>query len=147
LSSPRLGLDVRFALPGDACLLDLGGVGDLTRARAELLAPADPSSLIPHPPWWQERAGSLRSLNGIAIHLGLRLLEEFIAGRRRESVWLQMDFEATGLPVLRHATARRGVCPLCDQTAQGDASLRRLPEVLEKLPGNEDLGSPSRMSR
>jgi len=141
-SPRRLGLDVRFVLPGDACLLDLGGVGDLARARAELLVSRHQSSIINHPPltinhqpWWQERAGSLRSLNGIAVHLGLRLLEEFIAGRLRESVWLQGDFDETGLPTLRTVATPRRACLLCAQTAQGDAAVGRWREMLENLSG------------
>jgi hypothetical protein len=110
-----LGADVRLIVPGDGCLLCWGGV-------------AQPREVIqrwrtgrPRRPWHVERAGSLRSLNAMAAHLGLRLLEDLVAGRLTRSVWLRFETDAHGMPTLRHLPARRRpTCALCARQGLGD---------------------------
>jgi molybdopterin/thiamine biosynthesis adenylyltransferase len=123
----RMGADVRLVLPGAGCLLCQGGIAGLEGARRELLA-----SPTPAPPgdWRRHRAGSLRSLNGVAVHLGLRLLEDLMDGRLVGSIWLHLEFDGAGVPGLE--IRRPGpdqACRLCRFTGHGDAGLPRLSEI------------------
>lgn len=119
-ASDRLGADVRLLLPGESCPLCFGGVADAERV-ASALATGQP----PAPePWRQQRGGSLRSLNQLAVGLGLRLLEELVAGRLAGSTWLQLEYNAAGLPHLQHfRPAQHGDCPICARAAAGDDAL------------------------
>jgi len=107
-----MGADVRLIVPGDGCLLCIGGIRDpresVTALRNELQGIA-----AFHPPWQARRAGSLRSLNETAVHLGLGLLENLVAGTLEGSTWLRLEyppysFDArpkwTLLPVLSSGT-------------------------------------------
>ena len=110
-----LGADVRLILPHDGCLLCWGGVADPQAAFQRW------RSSQPRRPWHAERAGSLRSLNAIAAHLGVRLLEDLIAGQLTRSVWCRFEMDEHGLPSLQHLPLRRrSSCPLCARQGIGD---------------------------
>lgn len=83
--------------------------------------------------WRRQRAGSVRSLNQTAVGLGLRLLEDLVAGRGEGSTWLRLEFDADGVPRLerphRPADAR---CPVCAVAGLGDAVLSVLPDVFRR---------------
>jgi hypothetical protein len=124
----RMGADVRLVLPG-RCLLCLGGIADLARARTELLTGPVPAARPPG--WQQDRAGSLRSLNGIAVYLALRLLEDLASGHLTASTWLHLEVSAAGIPMLEHRELPPNpVCRLCALTARGDAAVGELRSVL-----------------
>jgi hypothetical protein len=124
----RLGADVRLVLPG-RCLLCLGGVPDLATARRALRdGPAENASRD----WRRQRRGSVRSLNGVAVHLGLRLLEDLAAGRRTTSTWLHLETDATGLPALEHRQPPpKPGCRACALSGTGDAGVRGLRDLIE----------------
>lgn len=108
-----MGADIRLVLP-DQCLLCVGGIAGLRASR--------PTSQAD---WQSHRAGSLRSLNSIATGFGLRMLEDFVAGRLRTHSWLQLDFSASGAPRLRvQEIESNATCPLCTLTGAGDDGLR-----------------------
>jgi hypothetical protein len=110
-----LGADVRLIVPGDGCLLCWGGVAQPREAIQRW------RTSQPRRPWHVERAGSLRSLNAMATHLGLRLLEDLVAGRLTRSVWLRFETDAHGIPTLRHLPVqRRLTCALCASQGMGD---------------------------
>jgi hypothetical protein len=110
-----LGADVRLILPNDGCLLCWGGVANPHRAIQHWRTGQ------PRRPWHTERAGSLRSLNAIAAHLGVRLLEDLVTGRLTQSVWLRFETDDRGMPSLQHLPARRrSACPLCALQGIGD---------------------------
>ena len=93
-----------------------------------IAAPGETSGLD----WRRHRAGSLRSLNTVAVGLGLRLLEELAAGRRGTSAWVRVEFEANGLPHLEvRDSRRREQCPLCRYGGWGDDVISRcVPELV-----------------
>jgi hypothetical protein len=128
----RMGADVRLVLPG-GCLLCQGGIAGLDNARRGLLLGPE----APAGDWRAERAGSLRSLNGVAVHLGVRLLEDLAAGRLRHGGWLHLEFSGAGLPVLEsREPAAAPACRLCGLTGRGDAGLEQFGRL---------LGSPERL--
>jgi hypothetical protein len=113
----RLGADVRLVLPG-RCLLCLGGIAGVEETGGRLLQEAAPAA--PRD-WRQERAGSLHSLNGVAVHLGVRLVEDLAEGRLAGSTWLHLDYDEAGRPNLEAQGALpRAGCRLCALTALGD---------------------------
>jgi hypothetical protein len=98
---------VRLILPGDGCLECWGGLAD-AQARG------------PGSDWREERAGSLRTLNQTAAHLGLTLLEQLLAARVHGSTWLRVEIAADGVPAVeRVARTPRSDCPGCAESFRG----------------------------
>jgi hypothetical protein len=129
---PRIGLDVRLTLPG-RCLVCLGGLTRVAEARDVLLTGRQEPRAGD---FRAERLGSLRSLNTLAVGLGLTLLEGLATGRLSGPAWLQLDLDAQGMPRLsRPAFGPPRECPVCALTARGDAGLRDLPTVLRRIEG------------
>jgi hypothetical protein len=117
-------------LPG-RCLACFGGLADLAFARHALLNGTTPSRAGN---FRAERLGSLQSLNTVAVGLGQTLLEQFVSGRVRNSVWLQVDIDPAGLPHLQHRVPPVPTrCPMCELTACGDAGLEHLADWLSRL--------------
>lgn len=94
-----MGADVRLILPGDGCLFCVGGVRNpgeaLVALRNELRGVT-----TERPDWHVQRAGSLRSLNETAAHLGLGLIENFVKGTLEGSTWLRLEYTTMGIPTL-----------------------------------------------
>jgi len=135
LGPRQMGADVRLILPG-RCLLCHGGIADLGQALEQLLGEASVGPLDVPTPWrWrEERAGSLRSLNGVAVNLGLRLLEDFLGGRLAESTWLHVEFSDQGIPSIEHRLVHAPLaCRLCALASRGDDGLRELRVTLQSL--------------
>lgn len=102
----QAGADVRLVLPGQGCLLCIGGL-DLER-RVEV-------------DWQRERAGSLRSLNAMAAGHAMFLLERLITGDLTESTWSRFVLDRSGrLSVMQPAFTVRPDCPLCANSGIGD---------------------------
>jgi len=128
----QMGADIRLILPS-RCLLCFGGIAGLEQAKSELIN-SQHSFHSPNADWRQQRAGSLRSLNTTAVGFSLRLLEDFIGRRIRESTWLHLEIDDSGIPTLEHRTPPTNPrCPLCALTGQGDDGLCRLQTMLEQL--------------
>lgn len=108
------GADIRLILPGH-CLLCVGGVDLDTRHVAD---------------WRRQRAGSLRSLNGMAASYALFLLERLIAGDVADTTWTRLRLDARAL--LRSeqpAFAARPGCPVCADAGRGDTIWRTRGEL------------------
>ena len=115
----QLGADVRLILPGDGCLLCWGGVQNAPTALQRWRSGTGRRS------WNEERAGSLRSLNALAAHSGLRLIEDMVSGHLRQSVWFRHETDAHGIPSLRRLSGHpRPGCPLCAVLGAGDLLAR-----------------------
>lgn len=126
----RMGADVRLILPG-SCLVCAGGVPGLTQDGGGRRHATQRTS--ERPAWREQRAGSLRTLNQVAVGLGLRLFEDLIGGRLASSVWLRLDYGADGLPRLEHVPITPDpACPVCRLAASGDAVLHVVPDLLNQ---------------
>ena len=76
----QMGADVRLLLPGEACVSCLGGLRDAIRAREEADAPPGTLRRGRRQPWHEHRAGSLLTVNHIAVHLGLQMWLSLMSG-------------------------------------------------------------------
>lgn len=128
----QMGADIRLVLPS-RCLLCFGGIAGLEQAKSELLNSQHLFHSL-NADWQQQRAGSLRSLNTTAVGFALRLFEDFIGRHIRESTWLHLEIDNSGIPTLEHRTPPANpCCPLCALTGQGDDGLRELQTMLKNL--------------
>lgn len=120
--SRQSGADVRLLVPGYECLCCLGGITDYHRAVQELAHISSPDQEF----WWVERAGSLRTLNMIAVHLGLQMLCDFLDGRIQQSRWIQLEYDGHGRIDFHTTEAQesQSSCNLCIKAGMGDDGLR-----------------------
>lgn len=122
----QMGADVRWTVPGEHCLMCMGAV-----ARPEHVTVVREGTLeeIQHRRtrnWRQERAGSLRSLNQIAVGLALRMLEDYLACRLRTSLWLRLTYEGV-IPTIRQMPIGSDTSQcLCQLAGGGDEILASL---------------------
>ncbi len=127
----QMGADVRLIVPGDRCLMCLGGVASFEQARKDLLSGTAGAA---RGDWRTQRAGSLYSLNGVAVQLAMRLFEDFLSTRIQRSTWLRLDMSSQAEPSLRtHTELRSPVdCQFCGVNGRGDAGVEVLAHLLER---------------
>jgi hypothetical protein len=131
------GAEVRLILPGDGCLLCLGGVADPAAARAQLESAETEAAALSRQDWMRERAGSLRSLNQIAAGTALTLLERLAGEQQSRSVWLRILWEETAAPRVI-ATEDRALSPdcLCQRLGHGDDTAQANQERDQTMTGS-----------
>lgn len=120
----EMGADIRFLLSDDenGCIFcAVGGIAAPEQVLRALAEPGRPEAGPPRRDWRTERRGSLRSLNQIAVHLGVRMIEDVIAGRLTRSRWLRVTFDPAGMPAIRELHGRRMPgCRVCGAMGLGD---------------------------
>jgi hypothetical protein len=127
----EMGADVRLVLP-DRSLLCFGGIARYNHALETLGSTA--LALPSTHDWREQRSGSLRSLNQLAVGLAMRLLEDLIGGRLQTSTWVHVDFSAEGIPAVEHRVPVINTsCQLCTLTARGDDGLAEVPPLMANL--------------
>ncbi|MBN1675663.1 MAG: ThiF family adenylyltransferase [Kiritimatiellae bacterium] len=114
----RMGADIRLVLPGERCLLCLGGLTDEPDARRILRSQREEIRFYAARDWSDERAGSLASLNHTAASLAQRMAEDLVAERIQHSTWLHLEFDAAGVltasyPDRLTQETPRAACPHC----------------------------------
>lgn len=118
------GADLRLVLPGDGCLLCVGSL-DLARRHER--------------DWRRQRAGSLRSLNALAVAHAQFLVERFLVGDIAQSVWFQLVLDRHAeLVARRMPRSREPQCACCALAGLGDAAAR-----LAELPTDAARSGPS----
>ena len=106
----RAGADVRLLLPGEGCLVCVGGLPGLTRPRDG--------------DWRAERAGSLRSLNEAAANLGLLRLLRLYDHAGGGPVWGRLTVrDDGGVTVWPMEVQPAPRCPVCALAGRGDEGL------------------------
>jgi len=123
-----LGADIRLFLPGDSCIYCLGGVRNVEEAAYDLAAPPGSLRIGRARHWYEERAGSLPTLNTVAVGLGLTLWHEYLCGRIESSLWLRAFLGAGrggGVEIVqRNVRAdRSSQCENCRELGKGDSIL------------------------
>lgn len=123
-----MGGDIRLLLPGEHCLWCQGGVSQPETA-IELFFQHQLSTL----PWYQQRQGSLLSLNQLNVHYGLLLLQRYLTGKAG-AAWLQLHFNTQGIPEIQTVSiTKHPQCPLCQLTAYGDQGQLYYSHLAEQL--------------
>jgi hypothetical protein len=121
----EMGADIRLILPG-RCLLCFGGVANRDQALALFTRGLTEQQAARQ--WFADRAGSLESLNQIAVHHGILLMHGLVAETVQRSTWRHLEFDRHGVPVLQDIEPPQATdCPLCRLSARGDAALAEFP--------------------
>lgn len=135
-----LGADIRWIVPGEACLTCFGGVANPEHVEATFRSRADEELFQAQRVWRQERAGSLRSLNMTAAGLGLQMIVNYLSGAIRGRQWLQLEYRQ-GVPQLQTVAAPactgEGLCRLLGAGDEGlyGASQSGMQEFFTVLGG------------
>ncbi|MCS7221806.1 MAG: ThiF family adenylyltransferase [Anaerolineae bacterium] len=119
-----MGADVRLILPGDGCLLCRGSLTDYAQAVDELCHHRS-LTVLREGEWHMQRAGSLRSLNQLAVGLGMQMLQDLVAERLQASIWAHLEFDLAGRLQVTYPQPSGEVasCPLCARAGLGDDGL------------------------
>lgn len=113
-SVARLGGDIRLCLPREACVACLGGLRRFDEAWYELSSPPGILRRGPRRRWNDERAGSLVTVNQIAVNLGIQMWLDLLAGRIAESRWCQLEWtQQTAVPQITTETESSPTCTIC----------------------------------
>lgn len=89
-------------------------LADREQALYELAAPAGSLQRGLPVAWHEQRAGSLITINAIAVSVGVQLWLELLAGRLSTSTWHRLDWDAqTGLRVHAGSVGVGDECPYC----------------------------------
>jgi molybdopterin/thiamine biosynthesis adenylyltransferase len=108
----QMGADVRLLLPGEACVCCLGGLRDPAEAEWEAAAPLGSLRRGRRPEWREQRAGSLLTLNQVAVNLGVQLWLDLLGGGLLRSCWQRLEW-TNGVPEVRVGSPARARCALC----------------------------------
>jgi len=104
-----IAADVRLLLPGEGCVACVGGLRELEQAQDDLLLGPGTLPLRPAIPWHEQRAGSLVTINAMAVSAGVQLWLDLLGGDLRHSHWSRLlwqpgqglsvdEADVTGLP-------------------------------------------------
>jgi hypothetical protein len=134
---PLLGADIRWIVPGEGCLLCMGGVANLQQVEVVRQGLYAEQQYRAQRHWRRERRGSLRSLNMIATGLALRMLEDYLAMRLPTSRWLRLVYQDSvpQLHELGHGTPNRHC--LCAHTGGGDKLLTQPLDSIRQISHSE----------
>jgi hypothetical protein len=108
-----MGADIRLLLPGEACVCCLGGLRDEEEAHYVAAAPPGALPRRPREAWDQQRAGSLITINQVAMNLGVQLWLDMVAGRAEQSRWYQVRWSGDGGLWVETSTQPARGCKIC----------------------------------
>src|SRR5262249_47105391 len=109
-SGRRAGADIRLLLPGEACVVCLGGLGNLEEARYEVAAPYGALRRGRRLAWFEQRAGSLITINQVAVNLGIQVWLDLLAGRLTGSRWCRLEWNQRGELQVRQMQTTSNEC-------------------------------------
>lgn len=111
----QAGADLRLVLPGQGCLLCVGG---LAFRRQDV-------------DWRRNRAGSLRSLNSLATGQAMLLFERLVMGDLDRTTWLRVEVDVRGVAAVHEPEwTVDPECPICARAGLGDAAF-----LADEIPG------------
>jgi hypothetical protein len=112
--------DVRLLLPREGCVACVGGLRDLQQAQDDLLLGPGALPLKPAPAWHEQRAGSLITLNALAVSVGVQLWLDLLAGQLRHSHWTRLLWQpGQGLTVDEADETGAASCAICGERRLG----------------------------
>jgi hypothetical protein len=109
----QLGGDVRLLLPGDACVVCVGGLRNLEEARYEVAAPVRALRRGQRRDWHEERAGSLVTMNQLAVNFGIQSWLDMLDGAVIRSLWCRLEWTSEGLPIVHFSRMTPTGCEIC----------------------------------
>jgi hypothetical protein len=110
----RITGDVRMFLPREACAMCVGGIPDLRNAQVEMKLPSGAVPFRVTRDFRAERAGSLVTINSIAVSVGVQMLLDLLTGRSTGSQWTRLELHPTkGLQAITSRIERPGGCRNC----------------------------------
>ncbi len=123
-----MGADVRLILPADGCLRCTGSVANYDEGIKNLIrCNLSGEKGRQQEQWWTRRSGSLRTLNMMAVSVGVQLLCDLVAERVRNSRWVRLEYDENGTLTVqrvdRSKTETSSQCPLCAKAGMGEKSL------------------------
>ncbi len=131
-----MGADVRLTFPG-RCLRCFGGITDEASGAESFLRG---QTAFDNGHWQEQRSGSLRSLNMMAVGIALRMLEDWLAGILLHSRHVHLRFGDVG-EIRTTTNDATGIaapgCSICRLAGHGDAALFRLAEMVS-FSGTDD---------
>jgi molybdopterin/thiamine biosynthesis adenylyltransferase len=126
----QLAGDARLLLPGRGCVLCVGGVADLPGVLRDLRLPAGALLTRSRRPWHIQRAGSLVTINALAVGAGVQLWLDLAAGGLGQSYWQRLAWQpGAGLQADGGGVSAEPGCVLCERGQLPDgkgAESRRL---------------------
>ena len=108
----EMGGDIRLMLPGEACVLCMGGLRNLEDARYEVSAPPGVLRRGRRQAWNEARAGSLLTVDQVAVNLGIQFWLDLLSGEVRESRWCHLEWRGD-VPVSEVRGPLALSCDLC----------------------------------
>lgn len=113
-SGRRMLADARLMHAGSGCVRCVGGMPNLSDIQRRLAAPPHAIPQRRPVPWWQQRAGSLLSLNSMIAGAAAQMWLDSIAGDIRSSFWQRLEWTPDRGIVAEAGNVRRAEnCPLC----------------------------------
>ena len=116
----KISADIRLYLPGDACIQCMGAIKSQNNySGISKDGTNNDENYNPNI--------SLRSLNQIAAHIGVRMIEDYISGRITTSRWVMVEFDSNGKMEAQtfDGFKKQWNC-LCQKKGKGDAVLCEL---------------------
>jgi hypothetical protein len=114
-----IAADVRIIVPGQGCIACIGALSNQEEARHELLAPPGTLRRERTQAWRDQRAGSLVTINALAVSVGVQLWLDLLGGQLRGSHWSRLRWHpGHGLEIHGGAVAGNPDCELCGQATR-----------------------------
>ncbi len=114
-----MGADIRLILPADGCLVCFGKLANYEAALAALAQGRREAQRQ----WWEQRNGSLRTLNMLAASVAVQMLCDLLAERLQSTTWMQLQYDRSGALHIEHTARQTPVaadyCPLCQRSGFG----------------------------
>ncbi len=131
------GADIRLLFPAEGCLVCFGNLAHYESALAELVrGKRNPSTS--RQPWWQQRQGSLRTLNMLAASIAVQMLCDLVARQIQSSTWSRVQSDSSGAmqveQIVRQASEPVASCPLCLRTGLGSDGISWRAEESFEVP-------------
>lgn len=110
--------DVRLMLPGQGCVVCVGGLPQEADARYELFGPPDALQRRRPLNWNEQRAGSLITLNQLVCGVAGQVLVDLVTGKLPGSQWHRLRWiEGRGLEANAVPANREAQCRVCSKSA------------------------------